>query len=312
MRRRLEFAVVVLVAGTAISILTACGSSSNTGPSNGPPPDSVKQQIAQGVAEEISSGVQSLTQIGVNSLFGSFLPSGDVQAAAERRALASVGAGFVRRQPVRASDLGPNCPTVAPAVPADADGDGVPDQATYTFIAANCMDPEDGLTVTGMLSIADPTPQTASLDYTATVDSLTATFSTAQLEIGGNVAVAETPGQITLQVNDTLKATETSPQQTSNGLTENVNATYTFPAGETLLVENDPVPAGTLSLTGNLTYYIGAQTYSFTAATTTDLTIDPNCDSSVTAGVVTVTFTGTSSGTETITWTSCGVYTVGG
>ncbi|MGH7647084.1 MAG: hypothetical protein ACREND_03125 [Gemmatimonadaceae bacterium] len=311
MRRRLEFAVEVLVAGTAIAILTACGGSSNVGPSNGPPQDSVKTQVAQGVAEEISSGVESLTQIGVNSLFGSFLPSGDVQAAAERLALARIGPASVRRPPVHASDLGPNCPTVTPAVPADADGDGVPDQATYTFTAANCTDTQDGLVATGTLSIVDPTPNTASLDYAATVDTLSATFSTAKLEIGGNVAVGETPGQITLQVNDTLSVTETSPQQITDGLAESVSATYTFPAGQTLLVENDPVPAGTLSLTGNLTYNVGAQTYSFTAATTTDLAIDPNCATSVTSGVVTVTFTGTSSGTETITWTACGVYTLG-
>jgi hypothetical protein len=310
MRRRFEFAVEALIAGTAIAILTACGGSSNVGPSNGPPPDSVKTQVAQGVAGEISSGIASFTRIGVNSLFGSFLPSGDVQAAAERHALARIGAAAVRRQPVHASGLAADCPTVTPATPADADGDGVPDQATYTFGAANCTDSQDGLVITGTIVVADPSPQTASLDYTATIDTLTAALSTVQLQIGGNLAVAETPGQLTLQANDTLKVTETSPQQMSDGLTENVNATYTFPAGQTLLVENDPLPGGTLSLTGNMTYFIGAQTYGFTATTTTDLTIDPNCSSSVTAGVVTVTFTGTSRGTETITWTACGAYTV--
>ena len=54
----------------------------------------------------------------------------------------------------------------------------------------------------------------------------------------------------------------------------------------------------------------GQAAYTFAIATPTPLTIAPGCQSTVTGGVVTVTFgTGTTT-VETITWAGCGAYTI--
>lgn len=315
MHRVRTFALGILAVAGAVA-LTACGSSNSTGPNNAAPPDSVQEQIAQSIATSIQSEVASFTNVGAFSFFTPFVASPDVDV---RQGVTTLRALTRRPTPGRVSTLSfdDSCPTASPSTPADEDADGVPDLATFTYTAPHCTDTEDGetATITGSWVAGDTTPNTADLDDNEQLDNMVLTESGSQfalrLSADGGVSIVETTGKVMLTENLSLAIQETAPQAAQDSLSQVGNVEFDFTPSGNPLIESSQLPAGTLHIDLNETFVLGGQTiYTFTIATPTPLTIDPGCASSVTGGVVSVTFGTGSSTIETITWTGCGVYTI--
>lgn len=213
----------------------------------------------------------------------------------------------------RAFDFGPNCPALSPLTPTDSDNDDVPDNVTETFNVSGCTDAANGATLSGSASFSDPTTSTADLDFQARIDNIVGTVDgdgvNGRLAAGGTASVAEMRGQVAYQGDWSITFAETAPRTFDDSLAENITATFEY-GGAALLTDKDSLLPGTRQVGGTVFFTSGANTYAFTLATPTALTVDPTCDTDITAGVVQISFTGAASGSETITWTGCGAYTV--
>lgn len=315
MHRVRTFTSGVLLAAAAAA-LAACGGSNSTGPNNAAPPDSVQQQIAQSIATSIQSDVASFTNFGAFSFFTPFVASPDVDV---RQGVTKLRALTRRPAPGRVSTLAfdSSCPTASPSTPADEDADGVPDLATFTYTAEHCTDTENGetATITGSWVAGDTTPNTPDLDDNEQLNNMLLTESGSQfalrLAADGGVSIVETTGKVVLTENLSLAIQETAPQAAQDSLSQVGTAEFDFSPSGNPLIESSQLPAGTLHINLNESFVLGGQTdYTFTIATPTALTIDPTCLSTVTGGVVTITFGSGTTTVETITWTGCGAYTI--
>ena len=304
------------LAVVGVAALAACGSSNSMGPTNVAPPDSVQEQIAQSIATSIQSEVASFTNFGAFAFLTPFTTSPDVEV---RQGVTKLRALTRRPTPghVRTLAFDDSCPTASPSTPTDEDADGVPDLATFTYTTAHCTDTQNGetVTITGSWVAGDTTPHTADLDDNEQINNLLLTESGTQsafrLAADGGVSIVETTGKVTANENFWLAVQETAPQAVHDSLSEAGGLEFDFSPSGNPLIEGSQLPAGTLHINLNESFVLGGQTaYTFTIATPTALTIDPACLSTVTGGVVNVTFgTGTTT-VETITWTGCGAYTI--
>jgi len=172
-------------------------------------------------------------------------------------------------------------PCTTPSDPADADGDGIPDEATYHFTAPPCRFPDirgATLDLVGQLQIADPAPQAAGFGYGATLVSLRATFtgndpdhSYSVTRNGSRTLSGNTAG---LQLTTDLQLLRTFPGLSDAAVDQQWTATFT---PEVSLGINQPLPAGTLDLSGSLSWNRGAESYVLTVTTPTPLHFDPTC-----------------------------------
>ena len=313
MHRHHHGLVRVLAAGACVSALAACGGGSSTGNKNsgGLPPQAVQTEVAASIASSISSQITAMTTTGFSpflSLFNRVSPGGHAPAI-----------NLAKRMSARGTRMreGTDCPSFTPADIVDTDGDGIADQFTETW-GSDCADTSGGeiFSITGSLGISDATPDTPDLAYNANIDNFgiqeSGSSASLSLNINGTLGVTETLSSIGIAANYTYNFAETAPQNVTEAVVEKLTSTYTFAATSNLLVEGDALPAGTFSLSGQETFTVNNTTYAFTVSTPTPLTVDPTgCPTGVTSGVVTVGFSGQgATGTATITWTACGVYTI--
>lgn len=206
-----------------------------------------------------------------------------------------------------------NCPTVSSTT--DADGDGVPDDATFTFANPPCSATGffgGTLAVTGTVRVQDSSQSTAGA-YTLTLQNLTWQFTdtgsaTYTAVRNGKRSRAGGDSAITLLVTDTVQRTR--PQVTAIA-TISKQLTWTFEAdtpGD--IVTNQPLPDGTVTVTGTWRWRRSTEDWNLAVATVTPLVYDASCTTTAqrfTAGKVTLT--GTIAGTAgvlAIEWTQCG------
>lgn len=309
---RHHLALRALAAGVCAAAFAACGgSSTGTKPGSGAaPPKAVQAAVAASIAASVTSQIAAMTTTGTSPFLAFFNRVSNGKTPA-------VNLGRITRHPTHSMAFGPDCPAFTPSTLVDTDNDLVPDSLSETW-GTDCTDTSGGtiVSIAGSISIADPTPTTPDLDYNANITNFGIQESSSNLAvalaINGTLGISETLSSISVAANYQYTFNETLPQNLSETITENLNANYSFPATQTLLVEGDQLPAGTFTLAGSATFGVNSTTYAFTVATPTPLTVDPaGCPTGVTAGVLKVTFTGSSgSGTATITWTACGVYTI--
>jgi hypothetical protein len=303
----------VLAAGVCVTALAACSGGSSTGnkTSGGLPPKAVQTEVAASIASSISSQITAMTTISTSpflALFNRVSPGGNVPAINLAKRLTTRGT-HVRE--------GTDCPTISPAEIVDTDGDGIPDNITEAW-GSDCSESSSGetFTINGSLSFSDATPNTPGLAYTANIDNFgiqeSGSSADLTLSINGTLGVTETLSSIGVSANYTYNFAETAPDAVTEAITEKLTSAYSFPATSTLLVEGDALPAGTFNISGQETFTVNNTTYAFTVSTPTPLAVDQaDCPTGVTSGVVTVGFSGQGgTGTATITWTACGVYTV--
>jgi hypothetical protein len=215
--------------------------------------------------------------------------------------------------PLGAGDGGAAC--VAPSSPADSDGDGVPDDATYIFTAPPCRFTGfrgGTLDLVGELRLQDPAPEAAGFGYASTLVALRATFTPPgdhpdAYSVTRNGTRALTGSVAGLQLTADLQVIRTFTGLADAAVDEEWSGHF---APETPLQINKPLPSGTLDIAGTLAWTRGTESLDLTVSTPTPLHYNASCTDDarrIDAGELRAdgTFQGTA-GYVRIRWTDCG------
>jgi len=215
----------------------------------------------------------------------------------------AVGGGIAFSPP---ADSLPNCPSASNLT--DTDEDGVPDNAMWTFTAADCTQTDlegNRSVVTGTVVLSDPglTP-----GYDLQLNSLTGQYFQSgdaspflQLIMDGDWSLRGTSEAISADQNYTYVLTVQSQRVTlANDLAVAFNA-----ANGTSIAWGVPLPDGTITIDGSWRVSSSRESHALTLTTVTPLAYDDACEGIV-AGVLDAHGAG---GTVRVTWTDCGVHT---
>ncbi|MEZ4411571.1 MAG: hypothetical protein R2910_01130 [Gemmatimonadales bacterium] len=204
------------------------------------------------------------------------------------------------------ADSLPNCPAASDLT--DTDGDGVPDNAVWTFNAADCTETDlDGnrSVVTGSVAISDPG---LTVGYDLQLNSLTGQFYQSgdlspflQLIMDGDWSLRATSDAINADQNYTYVLSVQNERVTlANDLSVAFNA-----ANGSSISWGVPLPNGTISIDGAWRVSSSRESHSLTLVTVTPLSYDDTCYG-VVSGVLDAYGTG---GAVRVTWTACDTYT---
>jgi hypothetical protein len=235
------------------AIIAGCGENSLTTPGAG---DELTRDIGLSARDEVEATLSALT------LPTTLTPLGTtVEAGAQ------------------------STPCVGSSTPADTDGDGIPDDASYLFTAPPCRFTGwrgGTLELVGQLRIQDPAPTTAGFGYDATLTTLRARVT------GPDPAViydVERTGTRVLSgsVAGLLLTTDFEVRRTFSGkpdahLHESWTVNYT---PSTPLQINGPLNSGTLSIAGTIFWVRGDENLALTVTTPTPLEFDATCTDTV-------------------------------
>lgn len=265
---------------TALALgLVACGDS--TDPDDDPLPDNAATAVGLTVRDNVEAS------------FDAFFP---------RRLLQPLSIG-------EAED-----PCVTGSSTTETDGDGVPDDASYTFTAPPCR--YEGirgftLDVVGQLRISDPAPETPG--FGAVVDLANLRFSLTAEDSDLNYSVTRN-GRVTLTGSTTelQLASELQVLRTFTGLSD-AAVEHLWVLGfdpETTLQINEPLPSGSVSVAGSVNWTRGAENFDLTVTTVTPLHYNAACNEPgqrFDAGELAVSGTfGETPGAVHIAWGDCG------
>ena len=271
--------IYALVLGALAAGLTACGDS--TDPDADPLPDNAATAVGLTVRDNVEASIDA------------FYPARLFQPL-------STGA---------AQD-----PCVTASSPADTDGDGVPDDASYTFTAPPCRFADVrgfNLDVVGQLRVVDPAPGTAG--FGAVVDFTNFRFSLTTDDPDKNYSVTRN-GRVTLTGSPAGLELSSEMQilRTFSGLSD-AAVEHVWTIGfepETTLQINQPLPNGSFTIAGTVNWSRGDETFELTLTTLTPLHYNATCDATgqrFDAGELAVSGTfGETPGTLHIGWGGCG------
>lgn len=259
--------------------LGACGDS--TDPDDDPLPDNAATAVGLTVRDNVEAA------------FDAFLPA---------RLLQPLSTGSA------------NDPCVTATAPTDTDGDGVPDDASYTFTAPPCRYTDvRGFTldIVGQLRIVDPAPETAG--FGAVIDLTNLRFSHTAEDGDRNYSVTRN-GRVTLGGSPAglELSSELQVLRTFTGLSDAaVETVWTVGFDpETTLQINQPLPSGSVTVAGTVNWSRGDENFDLTVTTVTPLHYDASCDETgqrFDAGELAVTGTfGETPGSVRIAWENCG------
>lgn len=288
--RKLQTAALI-----ALTVAAAACSSNKTGPS-AQLDDATAQSIGAAMTSEVSLITSSFS---VNGLSNPVLLTPKMAAA--------MGA-----PPMRAS--GP-CPVASSTT--DTDGDGVPDDATYTFTGLpDCgySDSTGSAEITGSVRIMDPS--TTQVGYNGTFTNLQLALSgsgysfSEKLNGTQNILGSATNVSLSHHLTTDLVATGNGNGQDVNGsISENWNVDFAAGQGGSIALDQD-LPSGTFNLNGSFAYNVNGQSFSFSLATQSALLFDASCFASqqFTAGELRATVSnGSGNGYIRIVYNGCGV-----
>ncbi|HEY6224446.1 MAG TPA: hypothetical protein VIW26_11725 [Gemmatimonadales bacterium] len=211
----------------------------------------------------------------------------------------------------------PPCVSRSPASPTNSDADPVPDSARLTYndcVVNYALGGSD--TVRGTIDVLDPTPTTTDHAWKHIFTDFT------------RIHTGPLGRQWTWVLNGTRQIIGDSAQLAFTST--NVRTDYTWPNGATAshvrswsitftadtagqIQPDSPLPAGTLTLSGNSTWTRGSNTWNLVASTTTPLHYNPTCTVRPMFDAGELKFVVTRNGATTnvtIQFTACGQYTV--
>ena len=271
---RYTFALTALALG-----LGACGDS--TDPDDDPLPDDAATAVGLTVRDNVEAS------------FDAFYPA---------RLL----------QPLSTGDAEDAC--VAPSSPTETDGDGVPDDASYTFTAPPCRyTGVRGFTldVVGQLRIVDPAPEAAGFGADITLTNFRFSLNAEDNDLdysvtrNGFMTLAGDPAGLEL-------TTEVQAIRTFTGLSDAfVEHAWTvrFDPEATLQI-NQPLPSGSVTVAGTVAWLRGGESFDLTVTTVTPLHYNAACDRTgqrFDGGELAVSGTfGETPGAVRIVWEDCG------
>jgi hypothetical protein len=209
----------------------------------------------------------------------------------------------------------PAIPCVAPSTPADADGDGIPDDATYVFTAPPCRFTGwrgGTVDIVGSLQVQDPAPAGAGFGYDATLTTLRFRFTGPDPDVIFDVERSGTQA-LSGSVNGLLLTSDLQLRRTFSGKPDaNVDQQWTVnytPAAQ--LQINGPLNTGSLSFAGTFNWVRGDENLALTVTTPTPLHYNAACGDTVQridAGEMHLAgkFADNTDGFVRVRWTECG------
>lgn len=278
----------------AVLMLTAC-SSDTTSP--GPAELSAAASADAGAAseDEIEQATESFT------VQGALDPAATSFATAPSPAVAS--------SPAVSSSFLQNCASLSSIT--DSDGDGAPDDAVFTFALPACHFEHfrgGTLDLTGTITLSDPTPTAADFAWHALLADFT--FKATNTDLETFTAVRNGTRDLTGNAEGLTLANSITTVRTASGhpsvqVTHNLQLNFT-PAGA--LTPGEPLPSGTITSTGTLTFVRGGDSRTFTVTTPTPLQYDATCSGPRRARIESgeVRWTLPSGAYVSVVWTACG------
>lgn len=264
--RKMQAAAVLALATLA---LAACGDSNSE--NSTALDDTNAQSVGAAVALQIASVPATFTAtdlVGGGAVGGFFAP----------RALAAARwAGFNLAPP---QFSGAPCPTVDDVT--DADGDGVPDDATYTFTEADCSDGQ-GFYLKGTIHISDPSP--TAVGYSGTYGNFLMHLDLQsndflEVKLNGSHGVLGTSASGTLSENLTTTLNAKSGNQNLHAtISNNWQITFTAAQGEELVMDG-LLPNGSFDVDGTFHYDVNGQRFNLAINTQSALVFDAACGDS--------------------------------
>ena len=187
--------------------------------------------------------------------------------------------------------LRPLCATVSSTV--DTDGDGIRDNSTFTYALPACSFTGwrgGNVELTGVISISDPDPA-PSFAYLLTYDNFkwryTAPNTVDSWSATRNGSRTLTATQSQLSLSNQVSIVRTFARRGDATVAHNILLVFTPDAGTTL-VRGQPLPSGTATKSGQMTFSRDGTVRSFTVNTVTPLRYDASCTAAprVSAGEV--------------------------
>jgi hypothetical protein len=271
--------VHIVAAGALALALGAC--SDSTDPDQDPLPDNAATAVALTVTDNVEASLDA------------FYPA---------RLLQPLSTGTA------------DAPCVPPSSATETDGDGIPDDATYTFTAPPCRyEGVRGFTldVVGQLRIVDAVPQTPGFGADITLTNLRFSLGAEDrdqeydVRRNGTMTLTGTPAGLELE-------TDLQVQRTFTGLSE-ASAEHQWTVGfdpETSVQINQPLPNGSVTVAGTVGWSRGNENFNLTISTVTPLHYSSECEATgqrFDEGELRVSGTfGETPGSVRIVWGACG------
>ena len=277
-----------IAGGLLVLGLAGCGDS--TSPAASPRLSAVEtSDIGAATADEVDQSVGALTVEG-----------------------AAAGVAFGRRSfSIAALTMpGASCATVDNTT--DSDGDGAPDDATFTFALPACSFTGfrgGSLEITGTINLTDPTPNGADLNWLATLTDFQFHFTSPDASRSytalrnGTRALSGTAAGASLSNNITVVRSFTGRSDAT--ISHNLLLSFTPASGEVLAI-GQPLPNGTFTKSGTLTWSRDGRTRTFIITTVEPLVWDASCttDRKIVSGEIHATLAN-GSFIKTV-WSGCG------
>jgi hypothetical protein len=273
-----------IAGGLLLLGMTACSDSTNP---SGATALSVSEtnDIGDAIADEVDQAVESITTEGTG-----FSVAGSQSAAA-----------FFAP---------PGCATVDNTT--DTDGDGAPDDATFTFALPACrfVGFRGGtLEITGTINISDPTPATVDFNYLATLTDfqfkLTSPNATRSFTATRNGTRALSGNAAGVSLSNTITLVRSAPSRTDATISHDLLLNFTPATGQVLAL-GQPLPSGAFTKSGTFTWSRDNLTRTFTVSTVTPLAWDATCttDRKIVSGEIHATLA--DGGYIKTVWSACG------
>ena len=281
-------------AGIGAMLLLAACSSDSTSPGSAELSAAAAADAGAASEDEIEQATESFT----------------VQGALDPAATSFTAAGApAARSPAFSSSFLQNCASISSVT--DSDDDGAPDEATFTFALPACHFENfrgGTLDLTGTITVSDPTPTAADFAWHAQLADFTFKATNTQLETftavrNGTRDLTGNAAGLTLANN--ITTVRTASDHPSVQVTHNLQLNFT-PAGP--LTQGDPLPSGTITSAGTLTFVRGGDSRTFTVTTPTPLQYDATCSGPRRARIKSgeVRWTLPSGAYVSVVWTACG------
>ncbi|HET7583709.1 MAG TPA: hypothetical protein VFK13_02320 [Gemmatimonadaceae bacterium] len=283
----------------------------------GPAPSITEEQaaaIGSAVATEIAASVATLDPA---ALDGSAI-------SLQRLGTSTLGPLATSRQSPALGRLSVTEPTPCPVLsedpPTDTDGDGVPDDLTFTFKAPNCVIFQGSLdrfiSATGTIHVTDPQPQTPGFAHNLTYSDFTIGFQSpdTSFAVSWDGTQSASASQTGLSESHNLSVLHVASGEEPATLITNGDASFTPAEGQSL-TPGDPLPRGFYSTSDDVAWQQGGRNFFFSIATSTPLDYDPACletgDSPFRTGEVHVVVSGTDGRVFVrVQWSNCNEPTV--
>ena len=296
MRRTSRGTILLSGVGLSAAMLLAGCSSDTTSPGSAELSAAAAADAGAASQDEMEQATESFTVAGALDPAGAGFSSASVPSGAPAFSFA-----FLQ-----------NCASLSSET--DTDGDGAPDNAVFTFALPAChFESFRGgtLDLTGTITLSDPTPAAADFAWHALLGDFT--FNVTNVQSETFTAVRNGTRDLTGNANGLTLANNVTTVRTASGhpsiqVTHNLQLDFT-PAVAGTLAEGEPLPSGTITSTGTLTFTRGSDSRTFTVTTPTPLQYDATCTGPrrerIRAGEVRWTLP--SGAYVSVVWTACGV-----